>query len=607
MGQGSRAKKEIHSLLGADGAYQPLYDMIELQRLETSIAEGRLPNMYTKMSNYTPPQRQRWLLRAVLALGIVFFYMISTVGNTPVTHAGGIPGGNVADPLVRAVDIAKPAVVRIITQFNNAQLSVHFSPTKSVTFPQSGRGYILTLSGSGTFITAHGDILTADHVVNPPHDQQLSQPLDMLAAPDVANYINQNLKPNPPVTQDQVTQELTSGQLPSNPNYGTSQSVVFLSTDYTGPLDATNLNSIPQQYVALIDRIEAESAVNQKDVAIVHVNLNDMASVQLGDSSSVQQQDILTLIGFPGNGDVSTLPTNLLTSSVNQITVSSIKTTDQGAQLIQVGGNVEHGDSGGPALDSNGNVVGIVSFLLASPNSPGNTAFLQASNSARDLVQSLHLDTTPGPFEKAWSQAFNDYGATTPGHWHKAWQELGSIHTNYPQFKAILPYLQYAQTQAQQEKVQQPGTTPAPTPATTSSSFVWPILAGVAVVILLALVVSVLVLQRRRNKGATIRTLQSPLPPPIPQQGQNRPVSSPQVMQVPQQAEGMAAFGAPSSRSGQWPTQPSSTLSGAPVATAGASGGLRPWPCGHMNRPNARYCTICGEPAPPPPTRRVEQ
>ena len=356
--------------------------------------------MYTRMSNSIALQQQRWLLHTLLAFGMVFFFTIGVAGNTPVAHASGTPGGNVTDPVVRAIDIAKPAVVRIYTQLN-AQLSVHFSLTKSVTFPQTGSGYLLTFSGSGTLISAHGDILTADHVVNLPHDQQLSQPLDMQAAPDVANYINQNLKPNPPVTQDQVTQELTSGQLPSDPSYGTSQSVVFLSTDYTGPLDASTLNSVPQQFQAPVDRIEAESAVNQNDVAIVHASLNDMASVQLGDSSSVQQQDMLTIIGFPGNGDVSTLPTNLLTSSVNQITVSSIKTTDQGAQVIQVGGNVEHGDSGGPALDSNGNVVGIVSFLLASPDSPGSTAFLQASNSARKLVQSLHLDTTPGPFEKA--------------------------------------------------------------------------------------------------------------------------------------------------------------------------------------------------------------
>src|SRR2546430_4621290 len=147
-----------------------------------------------------------------------------------------------------------------------------------------------------------------------------------------------------------------------------------------------------------------ESSINEKDVSIVHVSLNDMPSVQLGDSTNVQQQDELTIIGFPGNGDVSNKPTDLLTSSINKISVSSIKTTDSGAEVIQVGGNVEHGDSGGPALDNSGAVVGIVSFGLSSSDSPGGTSFLQASDSARGLVQSLHLDTTPGAFQKARSE-----------------------------------------------------------------------------------------------------------------------------------------------------------------------------------------------------------
>jgi serine protease Do len=575
--------------------------------------------MRPRMSNRTRPRRPQWLVRSGLTL---FFFILVGFGRTPVTYASGVPGGNIADPVVRAVDIAKPAVVRIFTQFN-AQLTIHFSSAQSVTFPQaSSSGYAVTVSGTGTIISAHGDILTADHVINPPHDQQLSQFLDMQAAPDIANYINQNLKQNPQVTSNQVNQELTSGQLPSDPNFGTPVSQVFLSTDYTGPLTATSLNNVPAQFQALVDRVEAQSSVNQADLAIVHANLNDTASIELGDSSNVQQQDMLTIIGFPGNGDVSNLPTNLLTSSVNQISVSSIKTTDQGAQVIQVGGNVEHGDSGGPALDSNGNVVGIVSFGLSSPDSPGSTEFLQASNSARNLVQSIHLNTTPGPFEKAWAQAFTDYAATTPGHWHKAEQELAALQNSYPQFKAILPYLQYAQAQAKQEKVQQPASTstvvptavPASKPTQASAAISSPlslgIIIGVVVIVLALLALLFFTLQRRRNRSTFIPSVPplSPIPSPLP--GQNRPMLPSQGKQQPQQVDSMAAFGAPPTtlHSGQqMPMQPSNSVSGAPIATASASGGLRPWPCGHMNRPNARYCTICGEPAPPPTIRRVEQ
>ena len=308
------------------------------------------------------------------------------------------------DPVVRAVDIAEPAVVRIITTVNST-LIVHFSATKNVTFPQPGQGangnvYGLQASGTGAFISAHGDILTADHVINPPQ-ADLTQFLDQTAAPDVATYINQNLKPTQPATADQVTQELTSGQLASDPQYSTPVSQVFLSTSYTGPLSATSFNNLPSQIYSTVDKIEQQSAVNQRDVAIIHVsNMDDMPSVQLGDSSNVQQQDELTIIGFPGNGDVNNAPNDFLTSSVNKILVSSIKTTDTGAPVIQVGGNVEHGDSGGPALDSGGAVVGIVSFGLATNGSTGGTSFLQASSSALQLVQAQNLNTTPGAFQK---------------------------------------------------------------------------------------------------------------------------------------------------------------------------------------------------------------
>ncbi|MGH2509946.1 MAG: hypothetical protein ACRDHZ_21405, partial [Ktedonobacteraceae bacterium] len=79
-------------------------------------------------------------------------------------YASGIPGGNIADPVVRAADIAKPAVVRIITVVVG-QLSVTLPNGQSVTFPttpQNGvNGYPLALSGTGAFISAHGDLLTA--------------------------------------------------------------------------------------------------------------------------------------------------------------------------------------------------------------------------------------------------------------------------------------------------------------------------------------------------------------------------------------------------------------------------------------------------------------
>lgn len=553
--------------------------------------------MHRIILKYATSHRVHRLSYMLITLGTLCTFFFTTVGNIQTAYADGIPGGNIADPIVRAVDIAKPAVVRIITTVSS-RLTVHFSPTLDVTFPQAttqqaNRSYPLTLSGSGTFISAHGDILTADHVVNPPKDDTLAQFLDQVAAPDIANYLNQNAKPGTvQVAPDQVTQQLVQGQLKSTPLYDITASEVFLNTDYTGPLTAPDFRSIPPQIHANVDAIKSESAVEQKDVAIIHVPLNDMPSVQLGDSSKVQQQDNLTIIGFPGNGDVSDQPTDLLTSSVNKISVSSIKTTNNGAPVIQVGGNVEHGDSGGPALDNSGAVVGIVSFGLASAGSSGSTSFLQASNSARDLVRTLNLDTTPGTFQKLWNQAFLDYASNTPGHWHKAQQDFQQISTNYQQFKAITPYLTYTQEQARTEST---SLTSQGNPSEAALSTLMEAIGILALLALLGLVIFGVRSQQRRKMPAVAN---------VTSWGQAQPFRHPQQPQYPQHFhtpgdDGMVAFGAPPR--GPAPIQSMPNL---PPRTIE----WRAWNCGHINRSDARYCGTCGEPSPwPPKTRPVEQ
>ena len=62
-----------------------------------------------------------------MLIGIACLVVIlGAVAGVKTTYADGTPGGNVADPVVRAVDIAKPAVVRIITTIPG-HLTVHFS------------------------------------------------------------------------------------------------------------------------------------------------------------------------------------------------------------------------------------------------------------------------------------------------------------------------------------------------------------------------------------------------------------------------------------------------------------------------------------------------
>lgn len=593
-----------------------------------------MSRMQTKDHIYKITLHTSSLARLLLLIGLLFVSGFALVSNTLVSHADSIPGGNVADPFVRAVDIAKPAVVRILTT-ENSTLTVQFSSGKSVTFPQDNSGgYPLTLSGSGAFITSHGDILTADHVVNPPADPSMKQYLDQLAAQDVADYMSKNGIAQE--SADQVQQDLDSGKLASSPHYGTASSEVYLSTDYTGPLSASTIDSVPSNLHSTA-QIEQQSPFDQKDVAIIHTSFTDTPSIPVGDSSTVQQQDELRIIGFPGNGDVSdnNVPDDFFTLSINQVFVSSVtKKTDSGAPVLQVGGNVEHGDSGGPALSSDGKIVGIVSFGLVSNGEAGSTSFLQASNSARELMQSLNLNTTPGAFQNLWSKAFTEYSLSGPQHWHKAMSDFQTLASSYPLFKGLAPYQSYANTQAATEPTPTPAShKPKPgtgsQPAQQSNSF-GSLLLTIGILLLLAFLVILLfmVALRRRGKKPDIKQqapgAQPQQAPPAPRpafaaapQPQPAPQVRPHVVPAPQppvqprfvppvapqnkpaaQDVDMSAFGGP----------PGGPITPTPAPPSTISSTLRAWPCGHMNRSNARFCSICGEPAPtPPPPRRVEQ
>jgi hypothetical protein len=504
-------------------------------------------------------------------------------------YADSAPGGNVADPAVRAADVAGPAVVRIITTIKG-HLTVHFPPTTQITFPQQDNGsYSLQISGTGIFITSQGNILTTDHVINPPKDKTLDQMLYNAAAQDVANYINQNAKQSSSqVTNDDVTRQLSSGQLSSTTSYDSPvSSVVYLNTSCTGPLTASDLSSLPTGVSWQVDQIKKESP-GQQDLAIVHVPIQDAPSVQLAGSSKIANQGNFTVIGFPGNVDTSQQANDFLTLSVNTVAGSSQQTQATATPEIDLNG--DNGNGGGLVVDSQGNIVG----LISSTSNISSSSLLQANNNELAMLNSLNLDTPPGQFQQLWSQAFQDYTSTDPSHWQKAQDDFNQLATNYPNFKAAQPYLNYVQQQVQSEQVTPTVAPPSPTvpPQVHQSSNPKPkvapaafpsvrILTITAIILLLGLAILLFaVIGGRAKKANLAKTIERE------SDANSSTISHEEVRR----------------ESGE--KSANSALSDSPLPHVSEESSsqstliLKISPCGHMNRPGARFCSICGEAAP---------
>ncbi|MGH2516491.1 MAG: trypsin-like peptidase domain-containing protein, partial [Ktedonobacterales bacterium] len=420
------------------------------------------------------------------------------------------PGGRLNDPTVRKVDIAEPALVRIVLLFN-ARITLTLCG-QDISLPKS---YPVGGIGTGTFISANGDILTADHMV-------AANGADIVANPNADSDIADLLDNNPtchlrtPIGPTDIANGfLDVAGIAYKTQVSNVQHMVWQGTPFSGQVDTTSSQSTLEALAHVPHQdgtVEAESSLSENDLAIVHVNLTDTPSVQLDDSSHVAVDDQLTILGYPGNGDQfravsdQTVDANdLLTPSVNNVTVSSIKSNSNGARLIQVGGNVEHGDSGGPALDASGNIVGVVSFGTSdgTAQTVGNTSFLRSSDDVQPLLTQANVNTTPGTFEKQWEQAFSDYAATAAGHWHTAARELDALATAYPDFKGIQQYKDYADKAAAVEQVPN------------DNSLVLAILLAVVVLALISAIVLLIVIFRQRGR-ARLAVAQAPASQGLP-------------------------------------------------------------------------------------------
>lgn len=450
--------------------------------------------------------------RALLSLAIVAMFVVS--GMLPAAAKDRPPGGVLTNPVVRAIDLASPAVVRIATLYN-AHITLSACGV-TASLPASG-AYTVGGLGSGAFVSAHGDILTADHVVDIDRESLDATIFNgRQASADVAAFLNVACHPSVPVTPNDVANGIVQfNGIPFSTSYSPPRVLVWRSTSYLGSIAPTSTGSATSLLSGLMKaayheaKVVKTSSFDENDLAVLHVDLTDTPSIQLGPSNQLAVEDTLAVIGFPGNGDFSVDPTNLLTPSINNVNVSALKRNGNGSQLIQVGGNVEHGDSGGPALDANGRIVGVVSF--GGIDSQGITAFLRSSDSALELLNTAHIDTTPGPFQTLWQQAFAAYSDTTPGHWGNAAHQLDALGAHYPEFRGADAYRAYADNAAVGESSSLPAITVAG--MTLPLPIVVAVGGGVALLlVLLIVVISVRRGARRRAKQREALQLQAAWP-----------------------------------------------------------------------------------------------
>lgn len=302
-------------------------------------------------------------------LGLAFLLLLLT------------PALTMAAPSVQEVLLrARPAVALVVAEVaSEAFVSCPGGPERRVSPPPFRE------TGTGWFISPGGWMITNAHVVSSAH------------------------RPSSWIRERQARRAVREacGDLPAQTLAATaSRARVRLEPSIHVVL--ANGRRLPAA-VAKYASPPSEREMSTGDLALLRLELADMPSLPLADSSAAQLGDKLHVLGFPDVvlshellGDSAKLD-----ASVTSGVISGFKQDATDQPVIETDAPAAWGNSGGPAVTSNGEVLGVLTFVTTEGGADGDIIqgfnFVIPSAAIRAFLEGMPLNLRDdGRFNRAW-------------------------------------------------------------------------------------------------------------------------------------------------------------------------------------------------------------
>ncbi len=379
------------------------------------------------------------MTRATRRNALLIASAVATLSLFPSPAVGQSAAPSAPSDVERAVTLASPGVV-----FIDTSVRIHVRLIYQNANAVSGLGHLDRTyafdyaTGSGFVVTPTGTVVTASHVVEPDRDSMRNYAANRLVLEGFGyDYPNANSS-----RFDQFTLPVGWQNVLLQQCYKAVAcrfTITPIETVFS-PVDIAQ-TQLPKGTPA---RILTSTGFENTDVAVLQVNGSNMPTVSLGDTAGdLATGDEVVALGFPGTSRDS-LQTGVTQPNKVFGRVSNIR--PQGtSNIIEVDANIEPGMSGGPVIDSSGDVLGLISFTLLQSSGESGAKYLRTIDDIKAALAAAGVTPARGPPDTAFSDAMDLYWGN---HFTAAVPELQKAVDLYPGHPLATEFLAQAQSKA---------------------------------------------------------------------------------------------------------------------------------------------------------------
>ena len=214
---------------------------------------------------------------------------------------------------------------------------------------------------------------------------------------------------------------------------------VFSDTGSLKSARVVGYNYSPKDQLTVVS--DPDKGFSASDVALLKIDASNLPVVQLADQP-VTQNEKISLFGFPGDADNALTDNSKLGITVTNGAISSIRdAAGNNSKLYQSDADASAGNSGGPAVDEEGHVFGLLTYRFSSGESTDAAkSYIRDIKDFKDLMKSK--DITPNASSSTqdiWREGLDLY---SKHHYSAAQNKFEKVKELFPPHRLADSYIE---------------------------------------------------------------------------------------------------------------------------------------------------------------------